>query len=54
MDATAIIAASLFIGTSIFMYILAFIIVMAIFAYLTYSISPKGKERRAARRDKRQ
>lgn len=44
---------SSFIGTSIFMYIVGFIIVLAFFAYLTYSISPKGKERRAARRERR-
>ena len=44
---------SSFIGTSIFLYIVAFIIVMMIAAYLTYSISPKGKKRREERREKR-
>lgn len=44
---------STFIGSSIFMYIIAFVVVMAFFAYLTYRISPKGKERRAQRREKR-
>ncbi|WP_170231069.1 hypothetical protein [Psychrobacter frigidicola] len=45
--------ASPLIGSSIFLYILAFIAVMAIFAYLTYSISPKGKKRREERRNNR-
>lgn len=42
---------SSFIGSSIFLYIVAFIIVMAIFAYLTYRISPKRKQRREDRRN---
>ncbi|MGP5209889.1 MULTISPECIES: hypothetical protein [Psychrobacter] len=37
---------SSFIGSSIFLYIVAFIVVMAIFAYLTYRTSPKRKQRR--------
>lgn len=41
---------SSFIGSSIFLYIVAFIIVMAIFAYLTYRTSPKRKQRREDRR----
>ena len=44
---------STFIGSSIFMYIVAFVVVMAFFAYLNYRISPKGKERRAQRRERR-
>ncbi|WP_446442716.1 hypothetical protein [Psychrobacter sp. 1176_08] len=42
---------SSFIGSSIFLYIVAFIIVMAIFAYLTYRTSPKRKQRREDRRN---
>lgn len=42
---------SSFIGSSIFLYIVAFIIVMAIFAYLTYRTSPKCKQRREDRRN---
>ncbi|WP_201526041.1 MULTISPECIES: hypothetical protein [Psychrobacter] len=53
MDATPIIGASLLIGSSIFIYILAFIAVMAIGGYLTYRISPKGKKRREDKRNNR-
>ncbi len=42
---------SSFIGSSIFLYIVAFIIVMAFFAYLTYRTSPKRKQRREDRRN---
>lgn len=35
-----------FIGSSIFLYIIAFIAVMVVFGYLTYRISPKRKQRR--------
>ncbi len=42
---------SSFIGSSIFLYIVAFIIVMAVFAYLTYRTSPKRKQRREDRRN---
>lgn len=42
-----------FIGASIFIYIVGFIAVLAFFAYLTYRISPKGKARREARRERR-
>ncbi len=53
MNATLIIGASLLIGSTIFMYILALFVVLGFFAYLTYRISPKGKERRAERHEKR-
>jgi len=43
---------STFIGSSIFMYILAFIAVMAVFAYLTYRTSPKRKQRREVKRNR--
>ncbi len=38
--------ASPFIGSSIFLYIMAFIVVMVIGGYLTYRISPRRKQRR--------
>ncbi|WP_274902237.1 hypothetical protein [Psychrobacter sp. DAB_AL62B] len=41
------------IGSSIFLYILAFIAVMIIAGYFTYSISPRGKKRREEKRDNR-
>ena len=44
---------SIFIGSSIFLYIVAFIVVLAIFGYLTYRVSPKGKARREDRRNNR-
>ena len=53
METTLIVSASLLIGSTIFMYILALLVVLAFFAYLTYSISPKGKARREERREKR-
>ena len=40
---------STFIGSSIFLYILAFIAVMVIAGYFTYRISPQGKKRREER-----
>ncbi|MGM8871782.1 hypothetical protein ACS8E3_08850 [Psychrobacter sp. 2Y5] len=52
MEATPVIAASLFIGSSIFLYIVAFIIVLVFFGYLTYRVSPKGKSRREERRNR--
>ena len=51
MEATPIIGASLMIGSSIFMYIVAFLAVMAIGGYLTYRTSPKRKQRRADKRN---
>lgn len=53
MGATPVIAASAFIGTSIFLYIVSFIAVLAVFGYLTYMVSPKGKARREERRNRR-
>lgn len=44
---------SFLIGSSIFMYIVAFIVVLVIFGYLTYRINPKGKKRREERRTRR-
>lgn len=44
---------SIFIGSSIFLYIVAFIVVLAIFGYLTYRVSPKGKARREDTRNNR-
>ncbi len=44
---------SIFIGSSIFLYIVAFIVVLAIFGYLTYRVSPKGKARREDKRNNR-
>ena len=52
MDATPIIGASLLIGSSIFMYIVAFLAVMAVGGYLTYRTSPKRKQRREDQRNK--
>jgi len=52
MDATPIIGASLLIGSSIFMYIVAFLAVMAVGGYLTYRTSPKRKQRREDKRNK--
>lgn len=40
--------ASPFIGSSIFLYILAFIAVMVVGGYLVYRISPRRKKRREA------
>ncbi|KRG36639.1 hypothetical protein AK824_05800 [Psychrobacter sp. P11G3] len=51
MEATPIIGASLMIGSSIFMYIVAFLAVMAIGGYLTYRTSPKRKQRREDKRN---
>ena len=51
MEATPIISASLMIGSSIFMYIIAFLAVMAIGGYLTYRTSPKRKQRREDKRN---
>lgn len=45
--------ASPLIGTSIFLYILAFIAVMVVGGYLTYRISPRGKKRREDRNKRR-
>ena len=52
MEATAVVGASLMIGSSIFMYILAFLAVMAIGGYLTYRTSPKRKQRREEKRNR--
>ena len=41
------------IGSSIFLYILAFIAVMIVAGYFVYSISPSGKKRREDRRNNR-
>lgn len=43
---------SAFIGSSIFLYIVAFIAVMVIGGYLTYRTSPKRKQRREDKRNK--
>ncbi|GLR29145.1 hypothetical protein SAMN05660405_00854 [Psychrobacter pacificensis] len=43
---------SAFIGSSIFMYIVAFLAVMAIGGYLTYRTSPKRKQRREEKRNR--
>jgi hypothetical protein len=51
MEATPIISASLMIGSSIFMYIIAFLAVMAVGGYLTYRTSPKRKQRREDKRN---
>ncbi len=53
MSATVVIGASAFIGTTIFLYIVALIAVLAFFGYLTYRVSPKGKQRRAERHERR-
>ncbi len=45
--------ASPLIGTSIFLYILAFIAVMVVAGYFTYRISPRGKQRREDKRNNR-
>ncbi|ERL54720.1 MULTISPECIES: hypothetical protein [Psychrobacter] len=42
---------STFIGSSIFLYIAAFIVVMAIAGYVTYRTSPKRKQRREDKRN---
>jgi len=41
-----------FIGSSIFLYIVAFIVVMAIGGYLTYRTSPKRKQEREDRHNR--
>ena len=41
------------IGTSIFLYIVAFIAVMIIAGYFTYHISPSRKKRREEKRNNR-
>ena len=51
MEATPIIGASLLIGSSIFIYIIAFLAVMAVGGYLTYRTSPKQKQRREDKRN---
>ncbi|CAM3568043.1 MULTISPECIES: hypothetical protein [Psychrobacter] len=43
---------SAFIGSSIFLYIIAFIAVMVVGGYLTYRTSPKRKQRREDKRDR--
>ena len=43
---------SAFIGSSIFLYIVAFIVVLIIGGYLTYRVSPKLKHRRVNNHDK--
>ncbi|MDN3398240.1 hypothetical protein QL919_05810 [Psychrobacter sp. APC 3426] len=43
---------SAFIGSSIFLYIVAFIAVMVVGGYLTYRTSPKRKQRRDHKRRK--
>jgi len=43
---------STFIGSSIFLYIVAFIAVMVVGGYLTYHISPKRKQRPESKRRK--
>lgn len=53
MDTTPIISASLMISSTIFAYIVALFVVLAFFGYLTYRVSPKGKARRKARRERR-
>ena len=53
MNATPIIGASVLIGSTIFMYILALLVVLAFFGYLVYRTSPKGKARRQQRHERR-
>ena len=53
MNITPVISASLMIGSTIFMYIVALIAILAFFGYLVYRTSPKGKEHRAARHERR-
>ena len=53
MDITPFISASLVIGTTIFAYIIALLVVLAFFGYLVYRTSPKGKARREARHERR-
>lgn len=43
---------SVFIGSSIFLYIVAFIAVLVVGGYLTYRISPKRKQRRGKKHNK--
>lgn len=43
---------STFIGSSIFLYIMAFIAVMIVGGYLTYRTSPKRKQRSEDKRNK--
>ncbi len=52
MNVTPVVGASVFIGTSIFLYIVAFVVVLIAFGYLTYRVSPKGKARREERRNR--
>ena len=52
MDATPIIGASFLIGSSIIMYILAFLAVMAVGGYLTYRTSSGRKQRREDKHDR--
>ncbi len=53
MEVTNVMSASLFIGTSIFLYIIALIVILAFFGYLVYRTSPKGKAHREERRERR-
>ncbi|WP_156410076.1 hypothetical protein [Psychrobacter sp. ENNN9_III] len=43
---------SAFIGSSIFLYIVAFIVVMVVGGYLTYHTSAKRKQQRKDKRDR--
>lgn len=43
---------STFIGSSIFLYIIAFILVMIIAGYVTYRTSPKRKQQREDKRNR--
>ncbi len=54
MDATLIIGASTFIGTSIFLYILAFMAILVIGGYLTYRSGVLSKRRREEKLEKKE
>lgn len=48
---TMVMEPSAYIGSSIFLYILAFLAVLVVGGYLTYRISPKRKQRREEKRN---
>ncbi len=54
MDVNLVISASMLIGTSIFLYILAFMAILVLGGYLTYRSGVLSKRRREERHEKRQ
>lgn len=54
MNGSLVLGASVFIGSTIFIYIIALLAVLAAFGYLVYRTSPGGQKRREEKRNRRQ